>query len=80
MDNEYCHEIAFYYLMKKSSNLNNLVCNSTGGNGEKESLHWIPINELSKYNVFPDFYKTELHNLKNKVMHFITKDGVTSRV
>ena len=79
MENKYCHEIALYYLMKKSSGLNNLFCNSTGGNGEIESLHWLSINELSKYPVFPEFYKTELQNLSNEVLHFITKDGVTTR-
>jgi len=80
MDNQFYHEIALYYLMKPSSNLDNLSCNSIFGNGEKEYLHWLSLDELSEYPVFPEFYKTELANLKDEVIHFITKDKVTVRV
>ena len=79
MENKFCHEIALYYHMKPSPDLDNLICNSTGGNGEKESLHWLLISELQKYPVFPDFYKTELSNLKNEVIHFVTKEEKTYR-
>jgi len=39
----------------------------------------LPIAELSNYDLFPDFYKTELLHLKKEVGHFITTEGHTIR-
>jgi len=80
MDNTYCHEIALYYIMKPSCDLGKVLCNSTGFHGEKESLHWLPLDKLSDYPIFPEFYRTELQNINKEVVHFITKDGTTTRV
>ncbi|MCL2486744.1 MAG: NUDIX domain-containing protein [Oscillospiraceae bacterium] len=80
MDNVYCHEIGLYYLMKQSANVNkNLLCNSVSINGVRESLQWLPLDKLSDYHLFPEFFKTELKNLKNGIGHFITKNEKTSR-
>ena len=73
------HEVAFYYLMKQYDDIKNIKCTSSGADGGAESLHWLPLTKLSKYNLFPDFYKTELLNLKKKVSHFITINGHTVR-
>jgi len=78
MENKFCHEIGLYYIMKKSNELDNLLCNSAF-KGFKEHLHWLPINKLSNYPIFPEFYKIELQNLKEEVVHFVTKDGITFR-
>jgi len=42
------------------------ICKSLGGDGGAESLHWLPIDELLDYHLYPDFVK-----------HFITKNGKT---
>ena len=70
-----CHELALYYLMKHSDDTENIKCNSIGADGGAESLHWLPVTELQNYKLFPEFYKTELQNLRNEVGHFITKQG-----
>ena len=75
-----CHEIALYYLMKQSNEIGNIKCNSVGADGGTESLHWISLGKLPNYMLFPEFYKTELLNLRNGVTHFITKDGNTVRI
>jgi len=80
MENKFCHEIALYYMMKKSKSLDNMLCTSTVLNGVKEYLHWLPLDKLSEYPVFPEFYITELTSLKDEVIHFITKDEVTVRI
>ena len=78
IDNAPCHELALYYLMKQSDEIENIKCNSVGIDGGTESLHWLPINELSNYELFPDFYKTELRMIGDNVCHFITKDRITT--
>ena len=74
-----CHEITFYYLMKQSDKMENINCNSVGIDGGKESLHWLPIEELSNYTLYPEFYKTELLKLGNHVGHFVTEKEHTFR-
>ena len=72
------HEIALFFLMKPHSSIQNIKCESVGADGAKESLHWLPIETLLNYPVFPAFFKTELKALKsNKTGHFVTKDGHT---
>ena len=66
-------------IQNNNININNIVCNSNGADGGNESLHWLPIDNLSDYPVFPEFYKTELHNLTTDVKHFITKNESTIR-
>ena len=65
--------------MKPSDEIECIKCTSLGADGGAESLHWLPIAELSNYDLFPDFYKTELPNFKNEVGHFITMEGRTAR-
>jgi len=79
LDNKFVHDITLYYLMKPHADINNIKCSSFGMGGEKESLHWLPIGELTNYHMYPEFFKTELRELKDGVRHFITKDEVTVR-
>ena len=79
IDNVPCHEIAFYFLMKHSDEIKNTKCNSTGVGEGTESLHWLPTAGLLRCELFPEFYKTELQNLRNEISHFVTKDGCTLR-
>jgi len=79
-DDAPCHEIALYYLMKQSDDIDNAKCDSYVLNDVEEHLHWLPIDKLAEYNLFPEFYKTELKSIKEEVKHFITKDSKTWQV
>ena len=80
--NQPYHEIAFFYRVKpeKNQSLAALRCHSRGEGGGAESLHWLPLDKLSDYPLFPEFFKTELLNPTEDVGHFITKDEITFRV
>ncbi|MDY6127491.1 NUDIX hydrolase [Anaerococcus sp.] len=66
-----CHEIAFYYMMKPKGN-KNLNSQSLTMGGVKESMHWIPINELDKCKSYPTFMKEFLESEHSGVEHIIT--------
>ena len=68
-----CHEIAFYYLMKPKGNKNLNSKSVTKGN-VKETMHWIPIVELEKYNAYPSFMKEFLMSKHSDVEHIITDE------
>ena len=80
MDFAPCHEIALYYLMKPSDDIDKAKYDSYVLNGVKEHLHWLPIINLAEYDLFPEFYKTELITIREKVKHFITKENKTWQV
>lgn len=42
--------------------------------GVKESMHWIPIVELEKYNSYPSFMKEYLQSDYIGVSHIITDE------
>ena len=80
-----CHEIAFYYLMKENENVNNVVCKSIVlenivPGGIKESIHWLPINDLDNYEFYPEFFKTELSCLSNGIVHYVTKNNKSKKM
>lgn len=77
LGNELFHEIALFYLMKPNNNIKNIKCNSVGVDGGKESAHWLPIEKLSDFEIYPSFFKTDWKKINNQVGHFITKDGKT---
>ena len=66
-----CHEIAFYYMMKPKGN-KNLNSQSLTMGGVKESMHWIPIDELDKCKSYPTFMKNFLKSEHIGVEHIIT--------
>ena len=68
-----CHEIAFYYVMKPKGN-KNLNSQSVTMGSVKETMHWIPIDELSSYNAFPSFMKKYLQSDHIGVEHIITDE------
>lgn len=70
---EHYHELAFFYLMKVPDNMN-LVCNSVGEQGTKEYLHWLPIEELDNYHVYPEFFKNKLSKGMNGIEHIVSKE------
>lgn len=68
-----CHEIALYYMMKPKGN-KNLNSQSLTKGGVKESMHWLPIGELEKYNAYPSFMKEYLKSDHIGVRHIITDE------
>ncbi|RYC98761.1 NUDIX hydrolase [Facklamia hominis] len=68
-----CHEIAFYYRMKAKGN-KTLNSQSLTKGGVKESMHWIPIDELEKYKAYPSFMKEYLQSDPIGVLHIITDE------
>lgn len=70
---EHYHEIAFFYLMKVNAGMN-FVCNSFGEQGAKEHLHWLPIVDLDKIHLFPEFFKTRLLSSITGIEHIVSKE------
>lgn len=42
--------------------------------GEKEILHWLPIDELEHVNIVPNFLKTNLTKINENITHIISKE------
>ena len=66
-----CHEVTFYYLMK-SRGTEELNSNSTT-QGYKEYMSWLPIDNLSEYDIYPEFFIEKLKALKPYPEHIVTK-------
>ena len=60
---EHFHEVAVYYLMKDSDDLENLHCGSVTERGVTEELLWVPLDELEMNYVVPVSIAAELKNL-----------------
>ena len=74
-----CHEIALYYMMKPKGN-KNLNSQSLTKGGVKESMYWIPIDELEKYNAYPSFMKEYLKSNHIGVRHIITDERYSEKI
>lgn len=74
-DNQDFHEVAFFYLMKAHEDLSKIESGTPGADGEKTTLHWLPIDKLSEVEIYPVFIKDYLKYGENEFKHFITKDG-----
>ena len=68
-----CHEVAFYYLMKPKGS-RKLNSDSYTSGGYKETLYWIPIDELGKYVAYPTFMRDYLKNMPNEIVHIVTNE------
>jgi len=70
------HEIVFFYLMKAKGNENiNILDNSFTDQPQKETLHWLPINDLDKINIVPDFIKTKSFDNITGIEHIISREA-----
>ncbi|MDE6596594.1 MAG: NUDIX domain-containing protein [Oscillospiraceae bacterium] len=67
-----CHEISFYFLMKPRGT-QELNSNSYT-NGVKETMHWIPIEDLEKYTAYPSFMKDYLSREHSGIEHIVTDE------
>ncbi len=67
-----CHEISFYFLMKprgtQELNSDSYTC------GVKETMHWIPIENLEKYTAYPSFMKDYLSREHSGIEHIVTDE------
>lgn len=68
-----CHEITFYYMIKPKGN-KDLNSQSTTMSGLKETMHWIPIEDLDKYKAYPSFMKDYLQSDHRGVVHIVTDE------
>ena len=73
LEGSLCHEISFYYMMKPKGNKNLNIHSLTKG-GLKESMHWLPIDELEKYKAYPTFMKEYLKSDHKGIEHIITDE------
>lgn len=69
----HCHEIAFFYLMKPRGT-KEIQCDISTTHGVKEDMHWIPIDELSKYKAFPSWLKDYLDKPSDGIVHIVTDE------
>ena len=65
------HEVVFFYLMKPGD-IN--ILNGTITDHAQESLHWLPLDELGKFNLVPEFLKTKSFNNITHVEHIISRE------
>ena len=80
-DGEFYHEVALYFLMKPNSLLREVKLDSFSEEEFEDvsfQLHWLPVNGLSEYSLFPEFFKTELLNITQGIKHFVTKNEITT--
>lgn len=68
-----CHEVAMYYLMKPRGT-QELDSDSYTADGLKEEMHWIPIEDLDKYKLFPTFLKEYLSGEHKEILHIVTDE------
>ena len=69
-----CHEVSFYFLMKPrgTKELNS----DSYSQGVRESMYWIPIEDLDKHKAFPTFMKDYLQSEHNGIEHIVTDERV----
>ena len=67
-----CHEIALFYMMKPRGTRE--LNSDSYTQGVRESMHWLPIDELDKYKAFPSFMKEYLQTEHTGIEHIITDE------
>lgn len=68
---EHFHEIAVYYLMQDTEELQKIRCNSYTDRGAAEELVWIPVDQLDQYTILPKSVIQELKNLPHAMKHIV---------
>ena len=67
-----CHEIALYYLMRPRGTKE--LRSESYTMGVRETMHWIPIEELDRYRAFPSFMKDFLQSEHPGIEHVVTDE------
>lgn len=65
------HELSFFFYIKDMDELDT-ICTSFTENGAKEELQWIPLNELEKRHLYPEFFKERLIHSSAGIEHILT--------
>lgn len=68
-----CHEISLYFLMKPRDT-KELDSNSYTHFNDRETMHWIPVDELDNYRYYPSFLKDYLSGAHGCVEHIVTDE------
>ena len=58
----------------KNANEINIIDGTYTDQGEKETLYWLPIDELEDINIVPCFLKTNLTKIDENIAHVISKE------
>lgn len=67
------HEVCLYFLMKPHGT-QELHSDSCTRFGDKEEMHWIPIEDLGNYRAFPSFLADYLSREHNIIEHIVTDE------
>ncbi len=67
-----CHEIALYFLMKPRGTRK--LHSESYTQGVRETMYWIPIEELPKYEAYPAFLYDYLHREHQGIEHIVTDE------
>lgn len=70
---EVFHEISFFYYMKPVANFLQINASLTE-DGIEEKLEWIPLDKITEYSLYPEFFKTDLYAGVEQVQHFVTRE------
>lgn len=72
-DTSYCHEIAFYFMMKPRGSMD--LHSNSYTQGVKESMHWISVTELDAHRAaYPTFLKDYLLSGHTGLIHIVTDE------
>ena len=69
---EQFHELCLFFLMKPCDGLSQIRQSFNEDYGEV-SIHWLPINNLHEYELFPQFFKTAQLDMPY-IQHIVTRD------
>ena len=69
-----CHCLEFMFLMK-SSGIKEFTNKSINQDGNLEKLIWVPIDEISQYNIKPSFLKEKIREIieGTSILHIVTE-------
>jgi len=67
------HQITFLFLMKSEPSLD-IAEGSFTDQPPTETLHWLPMHDLQRYNIFPTFLKDRRLDSITALEHIVTKE------
>jgi len=77
---ELFHELCFFFLMKANSQLRKIKYDFFEEEYGRVSYHWLPLDKLNNFNLYPEFFKTELIKPSDNTKYFMTRDEITHRL
>ena len=69
-DSEHQHELTFFYLI---STMDTPIENGSHTDQLSERMHWLPIQDLHKYPLVPEFLREELTHISPTIQHIISR-------